>query len=216
MDRPGRVRALGREQTILLDPYLSDLVERIEGLKRLAPPPILPADAHPGLYLVTHDHLDHLDADTISAMDTEGVAFAAPGSCVVKLAELGIPNASITRLDRSGHLEFGRFFIEAVYARHTEDSIGLVLGCDGIRAYFTGDTELDDEVGRGLRCDALFTCINGRWGNMGIPEAIQLAERVNARLAIPITTACSPRIRRTLIFSSRGSRRRVGADTAWS
>ena len=121
------------EQNILLDPYLSDLVERIEGLKRLAPPPILPADAHPGLYLVTHDLLDHLDADTISAMDTEGVAFAAPGSCVVKLAELGVPNASITRLDRGGHLEFGRIFIEAVYARHTEDSIGLVLGCDGVR-----------------------------------------------------------------------------------
>jgi L-ascorbate 6-phosphate lactonase len=170
---------------LFLDPYLSDLVEKIEGLKRLVPPPILPQAARPDLCLITHDHIDHLDSDAISAMDTRPVRFAAPGSCAAKLAELGVPAENIHRLDRGGRMAFGGFAIEAVYAKHTEDSIGLVLSSGGIRAYFTGDSELDDEVGRGLGCDALFVCINGRWGNMGIADALALASRVDAKLAIP-------------------------------
>ena len=170
---------------ILLDPYLSALVERVEGLKRRVPPPIRPEEAHPDLYLITHDHIDHLDADTVSAMDKGGVRFAAPGSCVLKLRELGVPPASIARLDRGDRMEFGAFSIEALYARHTPDSIGLLLARDGLSAYFTGDTEYDDELGQGVRCDALFTCINGRWGNMGIPDALKLVERVEPRLSIP-------------------------------
>jgi L-ascorbate 6-phosphate lactonase len=173
------------ELSILVDPYLSDLVHRVEGLERLVPPPIRPEDARADFYLITHDHLDHLDADTIAAMDKTGTLFAAPGSCLPRLVELGVPEARLRRLDRGGKMQAGRFSVEAVYARHTADSVGLVIEADGIRAYFSGDTELDAEVGRGISCDALFVCINGRWGNMGIPEAIELAARVGARLAVP-------------------------------
>jgi L-ascorbate 6-phosphate lactonase len=161
------------------------LVERVEHLKRLVPPPLRPEEAHPGLYLITHDHIDHLDTDTLASMDKNGVRFAAPGSCIGKLLDLGVPEAAITRFDRGCRMNFGRFDLEAVYAKHTADSIGVVLTCSGIRAYFTGDSEFDDLVGRGVRCDALFCCINGRWGNMGIPEALELANRVDAKLALP-------------------------------
>jgi L-ascorbate 6-phosphate lactonase len=170
---------------MLLDPYLSDLVEKVEGLKRLVPPPILPRDAHPGLYLITHEHIDHLDADTIAAMPKAGVTFAAPGGCRAKLLELGVGEKSIIRLDRGMRTAFKGFEIEAVYARHTADSIGLVIRQGGTVAYFSGDTELDDEVGRGIVCDALFVCINGRWGNMGIEDALKLSLRVQAKLSFP-------------------------------
>ncbi len=171
--------------SILLDPYLSDMVERFDKVRRLLPAPIRPEDAHPDLYLITHDHMDHLDADTLAVMNRNGVHFAAPGSCIPKLVELGVPASAITTLDRGGNLTFGEFTFKAVYAKHTKDSIGILLSLGDLTAYFTGDTELDDEVGKDIRCDVLFVCINGRWGNMGIPEALALAERVDAKLAIP-------------------------------
>jgi L-ascorbate 6-phosphate lactonase len=171
--------------SILIDPYLSDLVEKLEGLKRLVPPPIPPSEAHSDLYLITHDHPDHLDTDTITAMRKDGVHFGAPGSCRGKLLELGLREEDISLLDRGGKLSCGSFDIEAVYAKHTVDSIGLVIGCEGISAYFTGDTELDEKLGLGVECDALFVCINGRWGNMGIEDALLLAKRVGAKLAVP-------------------------------
>jgi len=173
------------QTSILIDPYLSDMVERFDKVKRMVPSPIRPEEAHPDLYLITHDHMDHLDSDTISVMNKDQVRFAAPESCMAKLIELGISERSITKLDRGGILFFGDFTIKAVYAKHTRDSIGLVVEKDGLTVYFTGDSEYDGEVGKDLSCDILFVCINGRWGNMGIPEALQLAERVNARLAIP-------------------------------
>lgn len=175
----------GGEESILLDPYLSDLVERLEGLKRLVPPPILPREAHPGLFLITHDHLDHLDSDTIAAMNKEGVLFAAPASCRGKLLELGVHERDLAPMDRGRSLDFGGFRIEAVYAKHTPDSVGYLVSRDGIRAYFSGDTELDEEVGRGIVCEVLFVCINGRWGNMGIEDALELASRVRAKLGVP-------------------------------
>ena len=152
----------GGKESILLDPYLSDLAGKADGTRRLVAPPIRPEAAHPGLYLITHDHIDHLDSDTISAMDKAGVRFAAPSGCVGKLMALSVSEAAIVRLDRGGSMAFDGFAIEAVYAKHTADSIGLVIARDGLRVYFTGDSEFDDDVGRGIRCDILFTCINGR------------------------------------------------------
>ncbi|MBM4156167.1 MAG: hypothetical protein FJ221_14250 [Lentisphaerae bacterium] len=45
---------------LAIDPYLSDAVERAQGLKRLVPPPCTVAELAPDVLLITHDHLDHL------------------------------------------------------------------------------------------------------------------------------------------------------------
>lgn len=171
--------------TVLLDPYLSDMVERLDNVKRLVPAPIRAEDAHPDFYVITHDHIDHLDADALAVMNKTGIQFAAPNSCVDKLVALGVRREDITSFNRGDKTTFGGFLFEATYAKHTDDSIGVIVTADGIRVYFTGDSEFDEQTGAGVACDILFTCINGRWGNMGIPDALQLAERVGCTLAIP-------------------------------
>jgi L-ascorbate 6-phosphate lactonase len=175
--------------TLLLDPYLSDMVERLDNVKRLVQAPFRASDIQgkvkPDLYVITHDHIDHLDVDALTVMNKTGIRFAAPSSCIPKLVELGISNEDITPFNRGDVLTAGGFTLQAVYAKHTSDSIGVVIASGGLHAYFTGDSELDAQVGAGITCDVLFACINGRWGNMGISDALQLADRVQARLAIP-------------------------------
>ena len=51
--------------TVMIDPYFSDEVERLEGLKRLFPPPIAADELRPDVLLVSHGHLDHFDEPTI-------------------------------------------------------------------------------------------------------------------------------------------------------
>lgn len=52
--------------TIALDPYLSDAAaEGAPEFTRLYPTPIAPEALDVSLFLVTHDHLDHLDPVTI-------------------------------------------------------------------------------------------------------------------------------------------------------
>lgn len=46
---------------IILDPYLSDAVNRIVGRPRLVEPPIEPEKIRADAVICTHNHLDHLD-----------------------------------------------------------------------------------------------------------------------------------------------------------
>ena len=169
--------------TLLVDPYFSNLA----GHQRLVPPPWDMKDTKTDFFLVTHDHADHLDVDMIREMNCEGVRFLCPESCKTALRALdkGIAEEQITTMYRGGFLDCGDFVLEALYANHTPDSLGFVVACNGLRLYITGDTLYDEDVGANARADVVCCCINGRWGNMDAAEAVEVALRSGARLAIP-------------------------------
>jgi len=174
-------------KTVCLDPYMSDMVEKKERLKRLVPPPIDPAQARPDYYLATHDHMDHLDTDFIQQMDCAGIAFICPERCKTALLALdkGIEEGQITVIKPGDTLELDGFTLRAVYADHTPDSVGFVITARGVTLYITGDTLYGDAVGAGVNADVICCCVNGKWGNMNAEEAVQVALRAGAKLAIP-------------------------------
>jgi len=174
-------------KTVYLDPYMSDMVEKKEGLKRLAPPPIAPENARPDYYLATHDHMDHLDTDFIRQMDCAGVRFICPESCKTALLGLGkgIEESQVTVITQGDTLDLDGFALRAVYADHTPDSLGFVITAQGIALYITGDTLYGDAVGAGVDADVICCCVNGKWGNMNAEEAVRVALRSGAKLAIP-------------------------------
>ena len=71
-------------KVLILDPYLSESVERLHGFKRMCLTPLAPEDARCDAVICTHDHTDHLDPDTISviARNNPQCMFAGPVSCV--------------------------------------------------------------------------------------------------------------------------------------
>ncbi|MDR2686450.1 MAG: MBL fold metallo-hydrolase [Oscillospiraceae bacterium] len=174
-------------KTVYLDPYLSDMVEAKEGLKRLVPPPMAPEHARPDYYLATHDHMDHLDTDFIRRMDCEDVRFVCPESCKTALLALGkgIGESQITVVRPGDALAPDGFALRAVYADHTPDSVGFVIAAEGVALYVTGDTLYGDGVGAGVNADVVCCCVNGKWGNMDAEEAVRVALRSGAKLAIP-------------------------------
>jgi len=174
-------------KTIYLDPYLSDVLAGRENLIRLVPPPIAAAQAHPDYYLATHDHMDHLDTDFIRRMDPAGVRFICPESCKTALLALGtgIDENQITVVKPGDELELEGFTLRAVYADHTPDSVGFVIVAGGRTVYFTGDTLYNEKVAAGVSADVICCCTNGRWGNMNAGEALRVALRSGASVAIP-------------------------------
>jgi len=170
---------------LYLDPYLSDMVERVDGPRRLVAPPIKPEDARPGYFLATHEHMDHLDLDLISQMDCAGVVFICPESCVSKLLALAVAQEQIKIIKQGNVLNLGCCKLKAVFADHTPGSVGFVINAHGKAIYFTGDTLYHDAVGTEIDCDVTCCCINGRWGNMNAEEALRVALRSGAKLAIP-------------------------------
>ncbi len=177
--------ALG-DKTLAIDPYLSDSVANTDGFRRLVPLPVEPGALRCDAVLCTHDHQDHLDPDTIA--NTDLPLYIGPSSCAAHFAALGVAPSKIRALNVSESMTLGEARVTALYARHTEDSIGALVEYQGLRLYFTGDTEYDGRLkaagARGI--DILFTCINGRLGNMNARDAARVAAALPCRLAVPM------------------------------
>ena len=54
---------------IIIDPYLSDSVNRVAGRPRTLPIPINPQNISCEALICTHNHLDHLDPDTVAQIN---------------------------------------------------------------------------------------------------------------------------------------------------
>lgn len=170
---------------IIIDPYLSDSVNRVAGRPRLLKAPLAPEDVDADGIICTHNHLDHLDVDAISEMDLDRNTFYAPKDCMKTLEELGARNRVC--FDTGERIRIGDFCLEAVFADHTVPAIGVIVRTEGKTLWFTGDTlyheKLEEMKEYGIDC--MFVCINGKLGNMDVLEAVRLDCAVRPLTAVP-------------------------------
>ena len=173
-----------QNSSIMIDPYLSDSVNRIVGRPRLLPIPIRPRDISCDAVVCTHNHPDHLDPDTILQISDKQL-FLTTNEGKQRLRELGKCNVKALSLNET--VTIGNFEITAVFAAHTVEAFGIVVKAEGITLYFSGDTLFDERLFEITKyCpDATFICINGRLGNMNAEEALTVANKIGAPINIP-------------------------------
>ncbi|MEJ1240131.1 MBL fold metallo-hydrolase [Chryseolinea sp. T2] len=124
--------------------------------------------ARPDLILITDIHGDHLNPETLSAIDVDHAAIVAPQAVVDQLA----PNLKdkATVLANGSSISKSGIDIQAIPmynipddkdARHSKGrGNGYVLTLGGKRIYISGDTEDIPEM-RGLKnIDVAFVCMN--------------------------------------------------------
>ncbi len=179
-------------EVVYIDPYFSDVVERLIGFKRMMACPIRAEDAHANVVVCTHEHLDHMDTDALPVMARDPrTQFCGPIECIKEFAKLGIPSEKCHLLEEGDRLKLGNIEINAVYADHGElapDALGVVLNFDGIKVYHTGDTAYrpkEFQPAVAMRPDILIPCINGRFGNLDAREAAQLTALVKPKIVLP-------------------------------
>ena len=169
---------------IIIDPYLSDSVNRAAGRARMLPIPLNPNEISCDAVICTHNHLDHLDPDTVSKIPT-GQFFITTNEGKGTLAALGINNVAALNIGDS--IKVGDFEITAVFAEHTVEAFGVIVRAERKTLYFSGDTLYNEklfEISK-YKPDITFICINGRLGNMNVKEAIVTAEKIGAEINIP-------------------------------
>jgi L-ascorbate metabolism protein UlaG (beta-lactamase superfamily) len=147
--------------------------------------------------LVSHLHLDHLDARSLRRIDaaTPVIVPRGAGSLV-----RGLGFGEVTELPAGDTVDVGGVGVRAVPAYHDgrrhplgarADTIGFVVGADR-RTYFAGDTGLFDgmaEIGEAL--DVALLPIAG-WGptlgsgHLSPHEAAVALTRLRPRVAVPI------------------------------
>lgn len=170
--------------TVIIDPYLSDSVNRVAGRPRMLPIPIDPAEISCDAVVCTHDHLDHLDPDTVSVIP-QGQYFVTTVGGREKLATLGQNHVQSIKIGEK--ITVGGIELEAVFADHTVEAFGLLLRAEGLTLYFSGDTLYSEKLFAvsAARPDVAFLCINGKLGNMNVEEALAVAEKIGAPVNLP-------------------------------
>ncbi len=169
---------------ILIDPFLSDIVNRVSKRSRMVEPPFSPESFKGDAVICTHNHLDHLDPDAVSGFN-KSMLFISPPSCKERLSGLGCQR--IKTLSVGDSITVGSFTITAVSAFHTVEAIGLIVENNGVRMYFSSDTLFDERLFeiKKFEPDLMFICINGRLGNMNVDEAVRLTGIIGPRVGIP-------------------------------
>ena len=179
---------------LTIDPYLTDSAGHGDpGAMRRIPVPIEPDKLKVDIFIVTHDHTDHLDPETVSAYRyKEETVFVAPRLACRKLAKLGVPERSIRRIDSGETAVVEGVSLTGVYAIPNEpgaaDTCGYFVQFENGRSFYhTADTDFSDVLlmAAPKECDVLLVCINGKWGNLDVHQASKLTAHIRPRIAIP-------------------------------
>lgn len=203
------IEAGGRR--IVIDPYLSDsLAEKYRGKRfgheRMMPAPATPAKLGPlDLVLVTHQHTDHMDPQSLMPLAAANPAcrFVVPRAALAAAEErIGVLPERLIPVDAGESVEpLPGLAVTAIRAAHEtlERSpegwhrfLGYVVAADGATLYHSGDTipfeGLAEEVAP-FAVDLALLPVNGRRaeltaagiaGNLTLDEACLLAERIGA------------------------------------
>ena len=142
------------EAIALVDPFLSPHRGRAYESS------LTPAEATGiDLVLVTHEHIDHFDAEAAPAIAaaSPGALFVVPTPIVDMVTDVGVPPDRVVGAQPGDRLELAGFAIQPVPARHgvTMDDaygfgeelsgglvrfLGYVVDAGGVRLYHAGDT----------------------------------------------------------------------------
>ena len=179
---------------LLLDPYLSDSLTRkyadtdtphVRISRRVIAPERL---AFADVVTSSHNHTDHLDAETLAPIVGAGAELIVPAANREFAAQrLGRePDVALAHGERA---EIAGFALEAVPASHPElapEYAGYLVRAGGVTLYHSGDTLRFAGMEKRLPApDAALLPINGRLGNMGAADAARCAHAIGARTAIP-------------------------------
>lgn len=194
---------------VLTDPQWSERASpfSIAGPKRFHPP-AMPLEALPPLdaVLISHDHYDHLDMETVKALAVRGVPFHVGLGIGAHLEAFGVPRTQIVEhawgeaTPLSGGVRLvsvparhfsGRRLVDADQAQWTS----WVIAGPSHRVFFSGDTGLTDSHARTAEAFGPFDVdlleigqADARWPDVHLgPEgALQAHRALGGKLLLPI------------------------------
>jgi L-ascorbate 6-phosphate lactonase len=194
----------GGDHVIYIDPYLSTSPHRS------FEPPLSGAEVtNANVVLITHEHMDHMDLDTLSEIAANGgdAVYMAPGYCLDAMAQAGVPSDKLLHAKTNEWTLLEGFRVKPLPAAHEElefDAeldhryVGYVLDINGVTFYHAGDTTVYPGLIEALRSEAIelgMLPINGRdpfrnarniIGNMNFREAAELAVAAGFDTVVPL------------------------------
>lgn len=193
---------------VLFDPVFSERCSpsTLVGPRRLHPPPISAADIPlPDAVVISHDHYDHLDMESIRTLAARGARFFVPLGIGAHLDRWDVAADRIVELDWGESSSVGPLTLTALPARHYSGRLpwkpnetlwaSWSAAANGRRVYFSGDTGLWDRFRKiGEKHGPFDVCLMkiGAYGetwpdiHMTPEETVRAYEQLGGGLVVPI------------------------------
>ena len=177
---------------IMVDPYLSNSVEKVEPLNyRRVPVKEEFLYVTPDVMIFTHDHLDHYDPETAPIFlerKEKRMTVLSPSSVWQKARAFKAHNNVLFNRGTSW-TEYG-FRFTAVKAEHSDvHAVGVLIEeLDTAKIFYvTGDTLYNEAIFADLpeNIDIMFLPINGVGNNMNAADAVRFFKNSGAKAAVP-------------------------------
>ena len=176
---------------IIVDPYLSNSCFQLNPASdRRVPVDEKYLEMHPDVLVLTHDHLDHTDPETLEY-------YLGKQQNIVVLASKNAWNHVREFKGNHNYVSFNRHTIwthegirfTAVKAEHSDDyAIGVIIEDEGKKYYVTGDTLYNTDILEDLSkdIDVVFLPVNGKGNNMNYVDAAEFAAAIGAKKVVPL------------------------------
>ena len=177
---------------IMVDPYLSNSVEKVEPLNyRRVPVKEEFLSVTPDVMIFTHDHLDHYDPETAPIFlerKEKRMTVLSPSSVWQKARAFKAHN-NVQFNRGTSWTEYG-FRFTAVKAEHSDvHAIGVLIEeLDTAKIFYvTGDTLYNEAIFADLpeNIDIIFLPVNGVGNNMNEEDAVRFFKKSGAKAAVP-------------------------------
>lgn len=173
---------------IIVDPYLSNSVEKIEphNVRRV------PVDEKflkikPDIIVLTHNHIDHTDPETLVhylSEDSSIVVLGPTNAYQTARTFKGIKNNYVLFNNGTRWTE-GNVTFRAVKAEHSDPTaIGFIMEAENKKYYVTGDTLYNEGIFDCLDSDIdyVFIPVNGKGNNMNFADAKAFCTKIGAKV----------------------------------
>ena len=176
---------------IIVDPYLSNSCFKLNPASDRR----MPVDEEylkikPDVLVLTHDHLDHTDPETLEhyLCKNQGILVLASQNAWNHVRTMA-KGHNYVMFNRHTQWTYGDIKFTAEKAEHSDNcAIGVIIEAEGKKYYITGDTLYNTDVLADLPdgIDVIFLPVNGAGNNFNMKDAARFAKEVGAKNVVPV------------------------------